>query len=384
MADRDPKIVVIGAAGAQGRYAVDTILKWNDSANVIAVDRAWTNEEPPTWKGRVELVSHDIMAGSSELIGLMRQAQIVLNFAGPFYKIGPVVLASAIEAGVDYVDICDDVDATEDLLAFDKRAEAGNVRAIIGSGSAPGTTNLIAKAAFQYLGGSQGAIIDISWCAPASDMTRGIFEHVVHCLKTALPGEQVVPEWRALEPRIEAFGEPVGDVEVIRLGHPEPLTLKRMLGVEASLRGGMTSKGLMKVSWNLAREVDAGLSLEAAWQRLESHLAGLKKDAGMSGMKISVQQGEDGITVQSATDISMEQSTAVPAVATAIYLLSDDQMGPGVWPPEILDVRRYFQLAGTVSPGGGGLQAFRTRAGKRTEKIRLRDLFEVVVKREPQ
>ena len=174
---------------------------------------------------------------------------------------------------------------------------------------------------------------------------------------------------------MEAFGDPVGDVEVIRLGHPEPLTLKQMLGVESSLRGGMTSEGLMEVCWNLAREVDAGLSLDDAWQRLETHLAGLEKDAGMSGMKISVQQGDEGVIIQSATEISMEQSTAVPAVATAIYMMKDSQIDPGVWPPEILDVGRYFSLAGAISPGGGGLQAFRTKLGERSDKIRLRELF---------
>ena len=48
---------------------------------------------------------------------------MVLNAVGPYVKFGVPVLETIIEAGVPYVDVCDDHDATEELLKLNEKAE---------------------------------------------------------------------------------------------------------------------------------------------------------------------------------------------------------------------------------------------------------------------
>jgi hypothetical protein len=242
-------------------------------------------------------------------------------------------------------------------------------------GSAPGTTNLLVKLALDYLGVKPGAgYADIAWCAPGSDLTLGIFEHLVHCFRTALPGRTRTPDWEELEPRIVSFPDPIGSLEVLRLGHPEPLTLPMFLDCQCMLRGGMTTPGMMRMAWDLARKCDDGLDLASAWKQLQGNIP-QEHGREQSGMVIDVTSAGRGIRFESATSISMEQSTAVPAVAGALLLLGANGPMPGVWPPEVLSPQDFFSAAAKVSPGGGGLRAFGMVDGQRDAPIRLRDMF---------
>jgi len=48
-----------------------------------------------------------------DLSRVIKGADVVVNCVGPFYKFAPRILETAIENSVDYVDICDDYDATK-------------------------------------------------------------------------------------------------------------------------------------------------------------------------------------------------------------------------------------------------------------------------------
>jgi saccharopine dehydrogenase (NAD+, L-lysine-forming) len=349
---------------------------------LVAVDRGYSAEATQGLQSAgVRLHCLDLLADRDAFVELLRSADIVVNLAGPFYRLGTAVLDAAIDAGISYLDICDDVDATEALLARHGAAVAGGCRAIINMGSAPGTTNLLVKLALEYLKARSPAgtpcHADIAWCAPDSDLTPGIFAHLVHCFRTALPGGTQVPAWGALQPRAVLFPDPIGSVEVVQLGHPEPLTLARYLDCPSTLRGGMTSSGLLRQSWELARQCDAGRSVEDAWNELQGGWLRATGEPGLSGMCIDVRVGDEGLRFESATTISMEQSTAVPAVAVALMVLAGAGPDAGVWPPEVLNPRLFFDYASRVSPGGGGLKAYRLDAlGQRGDRVPLRQLFE--------
>jgi len=53
---------------------------------------------------------------SRNLRDVIKDSDVVLSCVRPFYKFAPIVLRASIDAGVNHVDICDDVDATEQLL----------------------------------------------------------------------------------------------------------------------------------------------------------------------------------------------------------------------------------------------------------------------------
>lgn len=374
-------VAVAGAGGAQGLACLGYLRAGLPDARLVALDR-WFSEPALQELSRLDASSRlvDLLAQRVDLVSLLREVDVVVNLAGPFYVLGSAVLDAAIEAGIDYVDICDDVDATGLLLERHEDARRRGTAALVNMGSAPGTTNVLVRLALDHLqrlaptDAPRNA--DIAWCAPDSDLTSAIFAHLVHCFRTALPGRNLVPAWEELDPRSIAFPAPVGDVEVVRLGHPEPLTLARYAACPTVLRGGMTSSGLLRRAWALARLCDQGLALPEAWREMSAGLPPSSDEPGWSGMCIDVTVGERGLRFESATTISMEQSTAVPAAAGVLMLMEDAGPGPGVWAPEVMDPRRFFEQANRVSPGGGGLKAYELRTdGSRGDRVPLRELF---------
>lgn len=369
---------IIGAAGAQGLECISLISSADPGARILALDLNGAPQRAGPLAAKASWHRLDVLEQTDRLVKLLADCDVVINVAGPFFKLGPAVLKAALEAETDYVDICDDVDATEALLDLDTQASDTGVVAVTGIGSAPGTTNLLVKLAQQYLADKAGAVdATISWSAPGQTLTPAIFGHLLHCFKTAIPGRTEVPQWDELAPRIEKFPEPMGALPTVRLGHPEPLTVKRFLGIECELRGGVTTPGAMHRAWELAREHANGLGADVAWDRMRAFLAKQAETdtCKHSGMLIRVSDVDGtGVQFESATTISMEQSTAVPAVTCALMLREDKSFEAGVWGPEVLDPASFFGMSNRVSPGGGNLAAYRLDQGTKS-RISVGSLF---------
>jgi len=81
------------------------------------------------------------------LVKAIRDADVVVNCAGPFYKTAVAVAKAAVEAKVNYIDICDDYEAAEILFAseIDNAAKEAGITVLTGMGSDPGTNNVIVK-----------------------------------------------------------------------------------------------------------------------------------------------------------------------------------------------------------------------------------------------
>jgi len=78
---------------------------------------------------------------------LIRNADVVVNCAGPFYKTAVAVARGSVEAKVNYIDICDDYEATEILFAsdIDKAAKDAGINRPDGDGVRSGTNNVLVK-----------------------------------------------------------------------------------------------------------------------------------------------------------------------------------------------------------------------------------------------
>jgi len=66
---------------------------------------------------------------------------VVVNCAGPFYKTAVAVARAAVEAKVNYIDICDDYEATDILLFasdIDRAAKEAGITVLTGMGSESG------------------------------------------------------------------------------------------------------------------------------------------------------------------------------------------------------------------------------------------------------
>ncbi len=376
------RIAIVGGAGAQGQETLRFLRAFDPELPLVAVDIAFDDvSEAECHRLNVATETLDVLADREKLVNLVSGCRVVANFAGPFYRLGTVVLNAAIECGVDYLDICDDVDACEVLLQRSNAAAQKGIKAITGMGAAPGVTNILVKAARDYLGAPEGLFADISWCAPGSDFTPGIFQHTIHCFATALKGSTNIPPWEDLEPREVIFPDPVGPVEVVRLGHPESHTIPEYLGMPCYLRGGSTTPEILRRTWHLGKALEEhdqlqdAESLARAWDELSAIIPPPNENQPDSGMVIDVVADGDGIRFESATSISMEQSTAVPAAAGAMMLYQGQFDTSGVHPPEALSVPTFFRTAGSISPGGGGLVAYRLEKGRKTSKLSIGSFF---------
>jgi hypothetical protein len=84
------------------------------------------------------------------LVRMLSDADVVLNTVGPFFRLGPPVLRAAIQARC-YLDINDDWESTEAMLAMADDARGAGVTAVIGMGASPGISNLLAVTAAREL-----------------------------------------------------------------------------------------------------------------------------------------------------------------------------------------------------------------------------------------
>ena len=99
-----------------------------------------------TRHGKVSLSRIDVNDHNG-LVRAIRDADVVINCAGPFYKTAVAVARAAVEAKVNYIDICDDYEATDILFSsdIDNAAKEAGITVLTGMGSDPGTNNVIVK-----------------------------------------------------------------------------------------------------------------------------------------------------------------------------------------------------------------------------------------------
>ncbi len=382
-------IVVVGAAGSQARAMLGALSRAVDLAGLTAVDRSWSPEAREEVEALgVEVVTGDVLSDAGELLLERRGAvSLLVNMAGPFYVIGTAALQLAIELGADYLDICDDVDATELLLALEPEARRQGIRALIGMGSAPGTTNILIRTALDALEDPRRAAVELAWTVDRADMTRAAFDHVIHCFATALPEVSEVPEWDDLNPRHLEFPEPVGRQVIMTLGHPEPLTLPRFTGVgQVTNQGGISPPEYLHLCWALARQCDLKTlqreGVDAALYRQYCSFEKLSQVEQIrygSGLQIDVTIDGNGYRFAGGSDMKMEEATGVPAAAGVLLMLRRALAETGVWAPECLRPLAFFEELRRVSLGGGGLHVLVLRDGQPAGRARIRDLLRVHV-----
>ena len=372
-----PTVVVLGAAGAQSSGLLRGLGRSATELCLICCDRAFPDDLViDAGTQEVQRVRFDLLAEPEKLQEVLTGADLVVNCTGPYYTLGPVILDAAIAAGTDYVDICDDADATELLLQRDEAAKAAGVTALVGMGSAPGTTNVLVRLALDSLPAGDASAA-ITWCVDAADMVGAVVPHFAHSFSTALPGVDGAPAWEDFEPERVAFPEPVGEQLVVTLSHPEVLTLPRFTRVtKATNKGGLIPEDFTHLGWVISRLPAGPGRTEAMHAIFETARVehGDHEPVG-SGLIVDVRVGSEGIAFLSGGRTSQEDATGTPAAAGALIALQDLVPGPGVVSPEVLNPADFFRTLRDVSAGGGGMTAYRTKDWEIVEHVRIRDLL---------
>ena len=165
------------------------------------------------------------------LVRLMRGRDVVCNLAGPNYRNAVAIARAAIAAGVSLVDVSDDWAATLQLLALHADAERAGITILIGLGASPGVTNILARYGADRL--DRVEEVRTSWVMRASDAGGpALAAHLLYSLpeRAFVFQHGEIREVRPFEDGKEVIDYPgLGPVEVMHIGHPEPLTLARFI-----------------------------------------------------------------------------------------------------------------------------------------------------------
>jgi len=348
------KALVLGGCGAQALPAVEDLIASEDISQVTIgdIDKEKADQLAAKLKSpKLSTLKVDVNDHPG-LVDCVKGADIVLNCTGPYHLLGVKVLKAAIEAGKHYVDYCDDYDATLDMLELDGAAKEKGVTAIIGLGASPGLCNLIAKHGADKLDSTDE--IRIFWViAEGEPEGPAVYDHMFHMVSGDVPqfldGKMVnVPGLSGAEEIIE-FPAPHGALPVFYVGHPEPITLSRVIpgvktvvnkgalpGEMIGLFQGLKELGLMgaepvSVKGQDVSPRDLLVTLMSSAPPLE-----LPPEETLSAMVIQVTGMKDGnaVTLEYAGLANMAPCTSLPASLGVRMLARGEVKETGVLPPE--------------------------------------------------
>ena len=234
-------IIILGACGEIGRYIAFDLVK--SGFNVTLADiREFEGKKIAEKLGfRATFQKLDVM-DFEKLVEALKGHKLVVNNIGPYFMFKDLIPRAAVQAGINYVDICDDHDATRIFLKMSKYIARENLTFLINSGASAGLTNIMAKMGANQLDKVES--IRVLWFEDSGETIGfGQLAHWAHIAMGKVP-QFINGEWkniRALSDReIVEFPPPLGTVPLYYVGHPEPVTLPLYIETnEAICKGGI-------------------------------------------------------------------------------------------------------------------------------------------------
>lgn len=258
------QVIVLGGCGAVGSVAVKTLATQPDFSRVQIADIDLTRAEALAAEiGQDKAAATQVDAtDAASLRAAIEGCDLVLNCVGPFYKSVRSILETVISAGINYVDVCDDVDVTMQILDWNERVERAGLSALIGMGSSPGVTNILAAFAATALLEETDSIDIFHAHGGEPHEGAGVIGHRFHCMSIDIPMflEGELKYVKYFEPNgvalRESFTFPVLEEEVLLYPypHPEQITLPRHFELQR-----VTNKGAVLPSeyYDLTRDLCA-------------------------------------------------------------------------------------------------------------------------------
>lgn len=251
------RIIAMGGAGDMGSHAVRDLARQEEVTEIMIADydevKADLLARELGSKCKAMRVDAD---NASELARAIEGYDVATGAIGPFYKYEYKVAKGALAAGVNYVSICDDYDAAQAVIELDKEAKKKKVTILTGLGWTPGLSNVLARKGADQLDDVEE--IAIAWGGSASDSEGyAVILHTIHIFTGFVPSYQngrtkMVQAGSDREKIL--FPEPVGEIYVYNLGHPEPVTIPLFIKAKnVTLKGGLSEEELNTVARWLAK-----------------------------------------------------------------------------------------------------------------------------------
>lgn len=365
-------IAVVGV-GQMGLSALSILLEHLPEARFVALDRSAeaVQRAEQLAPQRVTPRVADVNSAEFSLDGI----DVVVNLSGPFFTGSDAVARAALAAGANYVDIGDDLEATETIVALHDEAVATGVSLVTGAGLSPGLSNWFAARLIDEHPETDG--IQVVWVTHESD-PGGLapLRHMLHMAVSPCPvwsgGEWTsTPGFSPTTARTYSFPVPVGDVEAYNTAHPEPLLLSRHYPqlTYAGCRGALQPAWANAVFSGLGRigfgYTDVAIKIgehevepaEFLWKLLWArHDARGQRDDATASTALLVQAlvGDDVVGALAMTDDEvMARATGLGAAVAALVML-EEAPPAGAWGPEVLAWRTALPLFEKIGQGLGG------------------------------
>ena len=381
------KIIVLGGSGAVGSVAVKTVASFDEFSEVVIGDlNIEKAREIVSGLGSDKVTAREVDAlDPTSVREAITGCDLVLNCSGPFYKLVPVILDEVIRAGIDYVDVCDDVDVTSEILKLDNAAKDAGITALIGMGSSPGVTNLMGKFAADRLLDEVEAVDIYHAHGGEPEEGEGVIAHRFHCMTIDIPmfldGELKTVHFFdddgiALREEVDLYR--VGEkIMVYPYPHPEQLTmpqhikLKRVTNKGTVLpdqyfqvisdvcRAGLTSRDPLEVKGRPVVPYD--FSMAHILRERERILAETWTGPQRGCVKVVVTGTKEGRAHRyqfsiASEDQALGEGTGIPAAFGALLMQLGKVTEKGVLPPEAcVDPADFITLIQSIlKPEKGG------------------------------
>lgn len=349
------RAIVIGGTGGMGQGVARDLIKQEKITKVtlgdINIDQGRVQDKLRASE-KVSLIRIDVNDHNG-MVGAIRENDVVINCAGPFYKTAVAVARAAVEARVNYIDICDDYEAVPILFSsadIDKAAKEAGITVLTGMGSDPGTNNVLVKWYASQL--DRVDEIHLFWVVSIAELAGAAWDHSLHMVTGKIPqyldGKLEYVDGGTGEETAQ-FLEPLGTCVVRYVGHPQPITIPRYIEgvkkvvikgaliplwvdelIKEQKQTGFLSTEPVEVRGTKVIPYDLTLKL---WDTIPKN-----RDNGpaASGLKVIVKGERQGKRVTYTADIvgRMAPGTGLPASIAALMMDAGDVTVKGVVAPE--------------------------------------------------
>lgn len=365
------KVFALGAAGTYGKMAAKKLVASDvvseiviAGRNIESAKRAAAELEPKASAVQVDL--HD----TSHLAALATDSDIMVNTAGPGFKVLLPALRGAIKAGVNYCDLCCDGPTREKALDLDGSARESGISALMGIGVI-GLSNLLMMHAAQQIDHAKELRFCIfSAVAEYGDGPKALldeWEKLGHAdsswqdiIRQAVGPVRIYRDRRwldvdPLEDQVRLSPPGMGEIFAVPGGLPEPITIPRVLkGLESvSAVSSFHPPELNEIYCQLGRRIARGeIDESKAATLFFEHLASLPKEAqklpkgGESGWLMwaeAIGTKNNKPTRYRCWPNGDWATTAGPLAAAALKILRGEVKLKGVLSPEsCLDPMPFF------------------------------------------
>lgn len=335
------RVAVLGAGGTIAPAIVHDLVESDEVERLLLLDRDSERlDAVAASHGQAPKVSTEAVDATLNLSAALGDTDVLVNAAS--YRINLHAMRACLEAGCHYMDLGGLYHVSAQQLELSDEFERAALLAILGIGSAPGKTNLMAAVAGRELG---DAADSIAVSAAGRDLDPPDGFSVPYALRTILDELTLPPvvlrggrpaEVEPLAPGGTVdFGEPIGEAETIYTLHSEMLTFDSSFGCkEGSFRLSLSPAVVERVralAGAADEEIDAAAreALPPSPKTVAVHLIEARGDSGEVRVRAVTEPMEEwglggGVV-----------STAAPAAAAVRLMARGRLEARGVLPPEL-------------------------------------------------